>query len=393
MLILKQKDLKDKIPYVKSAKMESPYPKDNRIIYHFFVNVKDIPDNFPTDVNPRNVTTKTKVYKKLQNGLSTDNESFFINNRGILISAKGVKVDSLNKSVEINLGNGSARDLGMYGVLDGGHTYHAVIYDHNDNIAQYVHLEVVVNIDNIDELAGARNTSVQVSDKAIAELSNKFQFVKDAIKDEPYSNSIAYKQNDQDKRLDTLDFIRLMYMFNIFKFSDDATLQPTSAYSGKAQVLKDYLREYDKGNDNPYLKLAPLLPMITKLYDKIQLEMKAAYSGRNFGNVKGIDKKEDYQTYYFENDCNYQISTGLIFPIVSAFRALVKENNDRLIWEASPIEVWEKVKKKLVNNTIQMSRSLGNNPQSAGKNASLWAQNYDAVNTEKLKTLLQEFSH
>lgn len=44
-------------------------------------------------------------------------------------------------------------------------------------------------------------------------------------------------------------------------------------------------------------------------------------------------------------------------------------------------------------NTIEMSRSLGNNPQSAGKNSSLWAQNYDAVNTKKLQIQLAKLSN
>ena len=45
---------------------------------------------------------------------------------------------------------------------------------------------------------------------------------------------------------------------------------------------------------------------------------------------------------------------------------------------------------KLVNNTIEMSRQLGNNPQSAGKSATLWSQNFDAVNTAKMQEQLKK---
>ncbi len=38
-----------------------------------------------------------------------------------------------------------------------------------------------------------------------------------------------------------------------------------------------------------------------------------------------------------------------------------------------------------------MSRSLGNNPQSAGKSTQLWSQNYDAVNSVKLEVALQAY--
>lgn len=135
-----------------------------------------------------------------------------------------------------------------------------------------------------DELASARNTSVQVSDKAIAELAEKFTFVKDVLKDEPYANEISYRENEADKRLGSLDFVRLMFCYNIFKYPTDSNSQSISAYSGKAQFLKDYLNSY--GNKVNYYKLiAPLLPEIVKLYETIEIEMPLAYNELNSTDV------------------------------------------------------------------------------------------------------------
>lgn len=384
----------------RSVSLKSPYPKDNRVVYHLWINVKDIPDGFPTQVNPREVKDTTKVYKRIENALNESTESFFVNNRGILLAAKSAQIDSINKVLSLDLGEDSEKH--KYGVLDGGHTYHAIINNRDqieNDINQFVHLEVMTNVSEIDELSAARNTSVQVSDKAIAELADKFNFVKKSIENEPYNNDIAYRENE-DKRLDAIDLVRLMFAFNIFKFKDTNT-QPIQSYSGKAHVLKDYLKNYDVSDekDNNYLYIAPLLPMITQIYDKIELEMKDAYLINNpkgaFGRVKGVDLKSSskIKTKYYQHDTDYQITQGFIFPILAAFRALIKINSDNsLEWQVDPLKVWDITKTKLVNNTIEMSRQLGNNPQSTGKSSALWLQNYDAVNSAKLQIQIEELN-
>lgn len=382
---------KKKIGFSRLSKIDSPYKDDPRVIYHAIVNINNIPEGLPTEVNPRDVNINKKVYKKIVHGLVYDDRTFYANNRGILISAKHLSVDNLNSIITLDTGDTSEDDNAQYGVLDGGHTYHAII-SHRKEVKSidpvYVHLEIMTNIQDIDTIAAARNTSVQVSDKAIAELAEKFEFIKVAIKNESYSNDISYRENE-DKRLDSVDLVKLLFAFNIYRYPKDSTTQPIPAYSGKAQVLKDYLESYGS-SDNPYTKIAPLLPKITELYDTIEQDIGDAYrlntKNGKFGKVKGVDSKTNgFKSKFYQKNMNYQISQGLIFPIISSFRALLEENNNNLEWAIDPITVWNKVKGKLVNNTIEMSRSLGNNPQSAGKNPSLWSQNYDAVNTSKLE--------
>lgn len=391
-----KKDILKSIPYKRVVNLESPYEGDKRTVYHAWVNVNDLPEGIPTDVNPREVNDRTKVYGRIKDALTSSDESFFVHNRGLLLSTKDIKVDTLNKVMQINIGDLSDEDKSIYGVLDGGHTYHAILTKRQnikDNIIQYVHLEIMTHVRNIDEMAAARNTSVQVSDKAIAELAEKFDFVKASLSSEPYKDDISYRENENDKRLDSVDFVRLMYCFNVFRFPIDSNKQPIAAYSGKAQVLKDYLNDY--GVRDTYTKIAPLLPVIAQLYDLIEKEMPEAYlevtPGGQFGRVKGVDRKENgIFTKFYQWRMNYQISQGLIFPIIAAFRGLVTEENESLTWEVDPLKVWDRIKSKLVNNTIEMSRQLGNNPQSAGKSATLWSQNLDAVNTAKLQVQIEK---
>ncbi|AVK61499.1 hypothetical protein C5Z25_06830 [Lactobacillus sp. CBA3605] len=384
------------IPTASAVRIKSPYSESNSYIWHVYANVQDIPDNIPTEVNPRKTNMHTKVATMMENGLEKNDHAFYKKNRGILLSAEKISNDM--GTLKISMGHDNDDDRSKYGILDGGHTYRAILNKRSeldpDNL-QFVHLEIMTDIGDIDEMASARNSSIQVNDKAIAELAGKFDFVKNAIKKEAFKKRIAYKQNEADKDIDAVDLVRLMFAMNLKRYAEGSFKQPIQAYSGKAQVLKDYLSEYDRAekkekSDNPYEKLAVLLPEITKLYDRIEIDMPSVYRKANnngqFGRIKGVDTKGG-KTKYSEEKLDYQISTGLIFPILGGFRALIEDDGDSFKWAVDPLEVWTKVAPKMVSNTISMSRQLGNNPQSAGKSIPLWAQNYDTVATEKIKLL------
>ena len=81
----------------------------------------------------------------------------------------------------------------------------------------------------------------------------------------------------------------------------------------------------------------------------------------------------------------------MLFPIVAAFRADLGVNSDgRLTWKVDPEKIWEKTGDKLVGNTIEMLRSVGNNPQVVGKTVSLWSQNFDSVRVAILQLQVEE---
>jgi len=70
---------------------------------------------------------------------------------------------------------------------------------------------------------------------------------------------------------------------------------------------------------------------------------------------------------------------GFIYPILGAFRALVVENNNNYYWKQNPFAILEKIGADLVESTVSMSRSLGNNPQSVGKDSNIWKTLYMTV--------------
>ena len=120
--------------------------------------------------------------------------NFYLLNRGILISAKEVSYSNYSNEVTI-----SFEDFDVHGNVDGGHTYKMILQERDqiDFGQQYVKIEILVGVEGIFQaLAAARNTSVQVQDKSIAELEDRFDIIKSALAGENYMSRIFFKEND-----------------------------------------------------------------------------------------------------------------------------------------------------------------------------------------------------
>lgn len=370
--------------------INSPSQK-NVTTYFTYVNFKDLPSGLPLDVNPRKPKMNTAVAKALIAAVKAPETDFDINNRGIVIVAKSFKFNSNNNTVTLDLGD----DPTKFGILDGGHTYTAIIDNRNDlteTIDKFVKLEIIVGKGLfVSRIADARNTSASVSDIALYELDDKFDFIKEAIKNEPYSNDIAIKDNSKE-RLPIIELLKLLFTYNVYKFPDDNTT-PTQAYSGKAMVFKDIKKDLDN-KTGYYDSLAKILPDLVQLYDKIELEFRTKYLEYNptgkFGGLRGVEKQKNngkpLKTLFLENDTDYRVSAGYILPVFGAFRVLLEENNKTLSWKIDPLTMWDKVGSSLVKNTLESSR---NNPQDAGKNTSIWSNNYSKVENEMFREMLK----
>lgn len=359
--------------------------------YYTWVNFKDLPSGIPLDVNPRKPKMNTSVAKQLINAVINPDTDFDINNRGIVLIAKNFKFNTNNSTVDLDLDN----DPSKYGILDGGHTYTAIIENRHklpEQVDKYVKLEIVVG-KNLDAsaLADARNTSAQVSDIALFELDSKFDIIKDAITAESYCNDIAYKDNDN-KRIPIVELIKLIFAFNIKKYPDDSGA-PVATYSSKATVFKDYKNEYDQA-DNIYKGLVTQLPKLVDLYEKIQADLPAKYQdfkredGKNgkFGLVRGVESTGSYTTLFNQKRISHEISVGFLLPIFGAFRALLEKKGDKISWAFDPIEIWEKVGTRLVQNTFDTDT----NPQQVGKSKTLWQSNYRIVDSIRKDLLLEK---
>lgn len=111
-------------PYRKGDKDESTF----ETIYYLLVDMKELPSNIPLDVNPREPKMTTNVARSLLTAVVEPETDFYINNRGIVIAAKTLTFNSTDSEVTIDIGDqNDENDKSLYGILDGGHTYTAIM--------------------------------------------------------------------------------------------------------------------------------------------------------------------------------------------------------------------------------------------------------------------------
>lgn len=360
-------------------------------MYVAICDVKDIPDNFPMETNPREQKMTTNVAKKIKESLLNTSElNFYLLNRGILLSAKDVSYSNYSNEMTV-----SFEDCEVHGNVDGGHTYRTILQnrDQLDPDQQYVKIEILTGIEGFfQSLAAARNTSVQVQDKSIAELEDRFDIIKNTLANESYISRVFFKENDNGD-IDVADLLALLNMFNISRYSGMDSF-PINSYSSKKKCIDLYIadhKQYGESGKNPYVKMSGIMPDIFRLYDAIEVGMNKFYRQKNpsgrYGSTKGVQIPKPGQEFYSKFLCNELEASspnGFIYPILGAFRALVVEKDEKYAWKKNPFAVLEKVGADLVESTISMSRSLGNNPQSVGKDSNIWKTLYMTVAFESM---------
>lgn len=373
-------------PYVKAEAGEK-----SAEMYVAICDVKDIPADFPMDTNPREQKMTTNVAKKIKESLLNTSElNFYLLNRGILLSAKDVSYSNYSNEMTV-----SFEDCEVHGNVDGGHTYKTILQyrDQLDRGQQYVKIEILTGIEGIfQSLAAARNTSVQVQDKSIAELEDRFDIIKNTLSGEDYISRVFFKENDTGD-IDVADLLAILNMFNIDRYNGMSTF-PINSYSSKKKCIDLYIadhKQYQETTQNPYVKMAGIMPDIFRLYDAIEVGMNKFYRqktpGGRYGATKGVQVPKDGQEFrskFLEKKLDASSPNGFIYPILGAFRALVEEKNGKYCWKKNPFAVLEKAGADLVEATVSMSRDLGNNPQSVGKNANIWKTLYMTVVFESM---------
>ncbi|MDO5638690.1 MAG: AIPR family protein [Neisseria sp.] len=395
-----------KFPVTAYRMMPNPYGEftnnlKNPIVFECYVDIQNLPDNFPMETNPREQNLKTRVARSIVESLKSGEENFHIKNRGIVVSAKEVSHASKHSEITITMD-----DPEVHGNIDGGHTYQ-IILKNRDSISekQYVRLEIIVGAEDFfQDLAKARNTSVQVKDTSIAELENKFDFIKDSLGD--LSNDVAFKENDSDKRITVENLISILYTFNLQEFSDTEK-QPTCTYSQKSYCVNQYIKLYDntleegaKQIDNPFYKMTKIIPEILSLYDYIESTLQDKYkeaepSGK-YGALKGVQSKKEgsnatFLTEIYANEIKYKSPRSFILPILAAFRALIKENEDGFYeWKENPKEYFDLLGGQMIKNTKERSRSLGNNVNALGKDIGHWRDLFNMVDLEYKNKLIEQ---
>lgn len=396
-------------PVKSFKKFENPYnSKENPAKYQFFVNAMDVPKELDLwlDVNPREQKLNTDVSRDIRNSLLSEDKTFHLLNRGILISAEEITYNNKTNKVELVLS-----DNQNHGIIDGGHTFKIIILEQDKETIKsekYVSLEVITQVSHIEALAEARNTSVAVDDKSIEELKGSFDCIKEIIQDQKictdkYYDRIAFKQNeywgDREKTnvIDVREIIAIMNMFNPYLYKPNKVPHPIQSYTGKEVSLKKFLKLAPEGSKNKdgdvdyrnkvVKNMAMIIPDIFLLWDIIEKEipqvskdLNRKYGSKKYSNYHN-DKVKKVSLFSNEN-LDYTVPKGIMYPCLGAFRALIKQNGrtGQCSWALNPFEVWEEKKESIVSTILDNSKPIaGDSPDQIGKSSLIWDSLYNGI--------------
>lgn len=386
-----------------------PNPNISGAERHIFtVSATELPDDLPKDPNPREQRIDRGIYREIKDSLmnagDTTPNTFYDKNKGITILAHSVHKLSENE-YQVDF-------LPGQGILDGGHTYEIcrsarqIIHDFNASIAeeqlsvdasvvsydeangvqnvmpiainQFVEVRVMTGMPPAltSELAGGLNTSVQVQEWALANLEDRFQWIKTELANESYLPKIAFRQNEVDTSLDVRDILMILDLFNITDYPTGGNDFPVRAFSSKSAVLDSYLANSDK-----YKKLKPILRDVLRLHDIISKDARGYHNeaGGKAGLLSFVEPTRGRSFLFTGDNAEYRLMRGALFPMLGAFRWMVEETPQGIQWKGgfdNVKDLWKKSAGELMAATQETSVSLGRNPVAIGKSRNHWVTLY-----------------
>jgi len=379
-------------------RIESPYDDSIARTYMAVVKIINLPSEIANwrKINPRDPKVTSGVSNKIRSSLENYPEQFLFRNRGITLLAEKATYD--NKLNEVNL---EFVDPTRHGLLDGGHTFKVLLdyvnaadKDEISELAGCVRFEIIEGIQNIDdavEIVHARNTSAQVKPESLEELQQHFEDIKMVLAQKSYSNRIAYKEYEIDattgevKDIDIKEILSYLTCFDVEDF--DQERHPILTYSQKSKVV-----EHFRANRDRLKKYLPLLPKILELRDEIYSRLPIAYHEKTegkFGALRGViqiknrPKMASEELVFKGGSSSYRIPSAFIYPVLAAFRNLIRIKDGRAEWKDEPIKFFHDLEQDLAGTMGQQAKEMGN-PTKLGKDQATWKL---CNNTVKIKVL------
>lgn len=404
--------------------VEDPAQKIER--YEMVVALDQYPADFGLGPNPRLPNLNSPVSKKIGDSLKDNNENFHLLNRGVTIVAKGLEYDSRTHKVRLVLGSTPEEDRN-YGILDGGNTNERLNKwrselteeEHVRLAGTFVNVQVLIPVleDRIrlsdpmvsllNDIKEARNTSVQVKSKSLADARRHFDVFKEVLANEPYFSRISWKEG-QSGSIDALQLITLLMLYYP-TFSGAADGEPSTAYGHKERCLDAYL-DYSETEPDKLEAWIKQMPSILQLFDKIQATLPDYYSGR-FGKIEEVrifDKKrferggqggdKKYRStptvsQFMLEKMKYQYPVAWIFPVFAAFRHLIGSENKigtKVSWKKDPIEFWKQHGTDLVKRFEPHIREAGYESKKIATNFICYQAMGQAVKELNLSEMLEK---
>ncbi len=361
----------------------------------FFTPVNNLPSALWNwrSVNPREVNTRSGVYRAIMQTLKEEPTRFHERNRGITIVAKELKFDDSRKEVSLELD-----DSKIHGVVDGAHTLSAIIkaQESGDAIGKaYVFIKAVVGVDDgqIAEIAGGLNTSQQVDLTSLENLRTHFDELKAVLNSQPYASKIAYKMNE-DLPVDVREILYYLAVFDRSVY--DENRHPVALFGRKEGIVRRFAEQAtDDSDEDSFSVLITKAPDILKLRDMIE---KAALQF-NVGRYKAgkklrvkSDTNKQNDLIFLNEKVDGKIPLGWMMPMLAGFRANVLWNKPKgsFSWIVPLDELVPLCIEQLVNGIMDVHAQENSRPEYVGRNSIAWRMSYNAVSQAILQRELNK---
>jgi hypothetical protein len=369
-------------------------PNNSKIrLIHAYADVRTLPKNLPLDSDPRRPKEKGEVPKRILSSLQTLDGRFHLLNRGITISCERAEYDNKTGVLEIMIPDAD----GLYGIIDGGHTYNsilngtadeALLWD-DDAKPQHVHLEILEGIEeHLADIAEARNFSVALKKTTLAHYRHKFDWLTQALGSDESERIIRLSENDP-QPVSILDVVQVIGAANPTLFPDE---QPAhEAYRNAGKILGYLIDDADPYN---FKAMSVVARDLLRLYDYIRYKFQEMHnapdpSGKRgkFGRTKEAKESQPKRgarakaTYYWLNPAKpvvgeLVIDKGLAIPLISGFRALLRKRDDgKYVWLVDdPFDFFDKYGARLVRSVMNASDESGLPVWSVGRDPQVYRQ-------------------
>ena len=361
---------------------------DKRQLWSLTLAVNALPQGFPYGPNARNADLTAKPAKAMLETLKIEPEQFIYYNNGIMLvvgSLQSNRVEGGDFKVRITYTepNEETEDFLGHGVLNGGHTYKALMHalygqhkrgeNYPDIHKAHVQVTLAVGVDeeNVESISRARNLSKAVPDYALKNLEGNWQIIESHLPSS-YRKNVIFKPNefeddpDNDPNYTVVDIVQRLALLNneLFDFRKDN--HPVAAYASKGLLVR-------KWNNENYKHILPLLPDLLWLEEKV-METHEALNGRSSNGKKIVISKvsgcnNQPSTLITGRTFNLTVAPSFVMPVLAAFRLLIKDGK----W-ISPVEkLWEQYGMMLIERLWDTYKAEGrSSAASFGRSKSTW---------------------
>lgn len=350
----------------------------------FYADVRGIPPelNEWRDVNPREVKQTTSVYKSMWQTLTEEPEHFAERNRGLTITAADVSYDEKRHDVVLTFD-----DKASHGVIDGGHTLHAILrgqeYKSEEEWPAKVFVKVITGAapDQIAEIAGGLNNSQQVDLKSLENLKEHFGALQTVLAGEPYAELIAYKMNEV-KPIDVREILYYLAVFDAGTYTNER--HPAALFGRKEGIVRDFAKEAKDGFRGSFGILITKAPEILRLRDAIEKsalnEKVGRYAASKRARVKS-PKHVKNPLHFMNEEVNGRIPLGWLMPLLGGFRANVEWNvpSGTFSWKVPNDTLLPSCIEGLVAGVKEIHEREGSRPEYVGRSATAWRMCYERV--------------